>query len=85
MLFAVAIAFATVAMVWTLRDGKTNVSNRRLVLAWIAGVVALNSAAVIILPEEPPPELDDAYDPDETFHFDGTPEDPADKILKSRP
>ena len=36
-------------------------------------------------PETPPPELDDLYDPDETFHFDGTPEDLADKILKPRP
>ena len=36
-------------------------------------------------PEEPPPELEDLYDPDETFHFDGTPEDLADKILKRRP
>ena len=33
-------------------------------------------------PEEPPLELEDRYDPDETFHFDGTPEDLADRILK---
>lgn len=36
-------------------------------------------------PEEPPSELDGLYDPDEIFHFDGTPEDLADAILNPRP
>lgn len=36
-------------------------------------------------PRGSPPELVDRYDPEETFHFDGTPEDLADAILKPRP
>lgn len=33
-------------------------------------------------PETPPPDIEDLYDPDEVFRFDGTPEDLADAILK---
>ncbi len=33
-------------------------------------------------PEEPPPELEDLYDPDEVFQFDGTPENLADALFK---
>ncbi|MCY4135312.1 MAG: hypothetical protein OXG30_10435 [bacterium] len=33
-------------------------------------------------PETPPPDIEDLYDPDEAFRFDGTPEDLADAILK---
>jgi len=47
--FAAAIAFAAVAMVWALRDGKAEASTGRLVLAWVAGVAALHSAAAITL------------------------------------
>jgi len=47
--FAAVIAFATIAMVWTLHDGKTDASTGRLILAWAAGVVALQSAATITL------------------------------------
>lgn len=33
-------------------------------------------------PEEPPPELEDLYDPDEVFTFEGTPEDLANALFK---
>ena len=36
-------------MVWALRDGAANASNRRLALVWIAGVVALHSLATTVL------------------------------------
>lgn len=32
-------------------------------------------------PEEPPPEMEDLYDPDEVFIFEGTPEDLADALF----
>jgi len=36
-------------------------------------------------PEEPPPELEDAYNPDEVFTFNGTSEDLADALFKDAP
>ena len=34
--------------------------------------------------DEMPPELESAYDPDEVFTFDGTPEDLADALFRER-
>lgn len=36
-------------------------------------------------PEESPPELDELYDPDEVFTFEGTPEDLADALFEDAP
>lgn len=38
-----------------------------------------------MVPEEPPEELENLYDPDEIFYFDGTPEDLAGALLKPWP
>ena len=49
-MFFIGVSAASVAaMVWALRDGAANASNRHLALVWIAGVVALHSLATTVL------------------------------------
>ena len=53
---------------------------------WHAEAEEIDMGKLIPLtgPDDIPPEIENLYDPDEVFHFDCTPEELADAVLRTR-